>query len=138
MADDGRPAGDDELILALAAGATVKDAAGQAGIGERTAYRRLADADFRRAVSEARGRLFDNALGRLANIASKAADTLDRLMDSDKPSVSLGAAKAALELGPRLRELTELEERLTRLEGVAKGNERANEQAPVAFSRNGH
>lgn len=118
MADNGRPVGD-KLVLALAAGATVRDAAEQAGIGERTAYRRLADADFRRRVSEARGRLFDTALGRLANLASKAADTLDRLMQSDKPTVALGAAKAVLELGPRLRELTELEERVCRLEGTA-------------------
>lgn len=132
MAENGRPSGDDELILALAAGASVSEAAEQTGMGERTVYRRLADAEFRRAVSEARGRLFDAALGKLAGIATKAADTLERLMESDKPSVALGAAKAALELGPRLRELTELEERLNRLEGIAKGNERANEQAPAA------
>lgn len=133
MAENDRPAGDDELILALAAGATVRDAAEQAGIGERTVYRRLADTDFRRAVNDARGRLFDAALGRLANLASEAADTLGRLMKSDKPTVALGAAKAALELGPRLRELTELEDRLARLEDIAKGNQRA-EQAPTSFA----
>jgi hypothetical protein len=105
------------LILALAAGVSVSEAAEQVGRGERTVYRRLADADFRQAVSEARGRLFDVALGKLASIATKAAGTLERLMDSDKPSVALGAAKAALELGPRLRELTELEDRIARLEG---------------------
>lgn len=132
------PSGDDGLILALAAGVSVSEAAGQTGTSERTVYRRLADADFRRAVSEARGRLFDSALGKLAGIATKAAGTLERLMESDKPSVALGAAKAALELGPRLRELTELEDRLIRLEDIAKGNQRANEQAPAAFSRNGH
>lgn len=85
MADNGRPSGDDELILALAAGVSVSEAADRAGVGERTAYRRLLDVDFRRRVSEARGRLFDAALGRLANIATKAADTLERLMESDKP-----------------------------------------------------
>lgn len=148
MADNGRPSGDgepepvrpsgdDELILFLAAGASVREAAERAGIGERTVYRRLADADFRRSVSEARGRLFDVALGKLAGIATKAADTLGRLMESDKPSVALGAAKAALELGPRLREATELEERLNRLETVAHHNERIP-QASAAFSRNGH
>lgn len=141
MADNGRPlgdgelgapSGDDALILALAGGVSVAEAAERAGIGERTAYRRLNDAEFRRAISEARGRLFDNALGKLASIASKATDTLERLMDSDKPSVALGAAKAALELGPRLRELTELEERLARLEGIAQGNDRGSEQSPAA------
>jgi hypothetical protein len=68
MEQNGTPAGEDELILALAAGATVREAAEQAGLGEQAAHRRLADADFRRAVSRARGRMFGSALGRLANL----------------------------------------------------------------------
>ena len=118
MAENDTPAGEEELILALAAGASVRKAAEQAGISERTVYRRLADADFRRAVSEARDRLFDAARGRLADLASKAAETLERLMESDKPSVARAAAKAVLVLGPRLRE-SEFDERITRLEREA-------------------
>jgi hypothetical protein len=75
MQQNGTPAGEDELILALAAGASVREAAERAGIDERTAQRRLADADFRRAVSQARGRIFDAARGRLAGLASKAVET---------------------------------------------------------------
>ncbi|HWB10273.1 MAG TPA: hypothetical protein VG826_13665, partial [Pirellulales bacterium] len=116
MGSNGTPAGDDELILALAAGATAREAAEQAGVEERTAHRRLTDADFRRAVSEARDRLFDAARGRLASLASRAVGTLQRLMESDKPSEALGAAKAVLEMGPRLREATEVEQRISRLE----------------------
>ncbi|HEV3338903.1 MAG TPA: hypothetical protein VG125_01060 [Pirellulales bacterium] len=127
MEQNDTPAGEDELILALAAGATVREAAEQAGVGERTAHRRLADADFRRAVSEARGRMFDAARGRLAGLASKAAETLQRLMESDKPTVALAAAKAVSELGPRLRESTEFEERLCRLEDEADENTDENE-----------
>lgn len=116
MQQNQTPAGDDALILALAAGATVRKAAEQAGISERTAHRRLADADFRRAVSEARDRMFDAAFGRLAGLANKAAETLERLMESDKPSEALGAAKAVLQLGPRLRDYAKFEERINRLE----------------------
>ncbi|HEV3339638.1 MAG TPA: hypothetical protein VG125_04760 [Pirellulales bacterium] len=130
MEQNGTPAGEEELILALAAGATVREAAEQAGVGERTVYRRLADADFRRAVSEARGRMFDTALGRLAGLASKAAETLERLMESDKPPVALGAAKAVLGLGPRLRESTELEERISLMEDQADEETDGN-QAPA-------
>ena len=119
MEQNGTPTGEDELILALAAGATVREAAEQAGVGERTAYRRLADADFRRAVSQARGRMFDAALGRLAGLASKAAETLERLMENDKPPVALGAAKTVFELGPRLRKSTEFEERISLMEDQA-------------------
>jgi hypothetical protein len=136
MEQNGTPAGDGKLILALAAGATVREAAEQAGVGERTAHRRLADADFRRAVSEASGRMFDAALAGMAGLAGKAAETLERLMESEKPSVALAAAKAVLELGPRLRKSTEFEERLSRLEDEAdekaKGNETpAGDDEPV-------
>ena len=111
--------GEEELVLALAAGGTVREAAEQAGVEEPTAQGRLADADFRRAVSRARGRLFHTALGRLASLASKAAGVFERLLESDQPSAVRGAAKAVLLLGPRLRESTELEERISRLEEEA-------------------
>ncbi|HEV3344486.1 MAG TPA: hypothetical protein VG125_29185 [Pirellulales bacterium] len=99
MEQNGTPAGEEELIQALAAGATVREAAEQAGVGERTAHRRLADADFRRVVSEARGRMFDAARGRLAGLASKAAETLERLMESDQPPVALGPRKPSWNWG---------------------------------------
>ncbi|HEV3446504.1 MAG TPA: hypothetical protein VG099_17805, partial [Gemmataceae bacterium] len=129
MEQNGTPAGEDELILALAAGATVREAAEQAGIGERTAHRRLSDADFRRAVSEARGRMFDAARGRLAGLASKAAETLERLMESEKPAVALGAAKAVLEVGSRLGKSTEVEEGISLLEDEA-GEKTDGNQTP--------
>ncbi|HWB11193.1 MAG TPA: helix-turn-helix domain-containing protein [Pirellulales bacterium] len=116
MGPNGTLAGEEQLILALAAGATVREAAERVGVGERTVHRLLADADFRRAVSEARGRLFDGARGRLAGLASRAVETLERLMRSNKPAEALGAAKTVLELGPRLSEATEAEERISRLE----------------------
>jgi transposase-like protein len=129
MERNDTPAGDEELIRALAAGATVRRAAERAGVDERTVYRRLADPDFRRAVSEARDRTFDSARGQLAGLADRAIETLERLMESDKPSVALGAAKAVLELGPRLRKATEFEERLSRSEDEA--DERNGNQAPA-------
>jgi hypothetical protein len=123
-ANDTR-AGEEELILALAAGATAGEAAEQAGVGEQTAHRRLADAGFRRAVSRTRGRVFDTALGRLTSLAGKATGVFERLMESDKPSVARRAAKAVLQLGPRLREATELQQRLSRLKDQADENQTA-------------
>jgi hypothetical protein len=43
MAENGRRKGEAALLVALAAGMTVRDAAVAAGIGERTATRRVAD-----------------------------------------------------------------------------------------------
>jgi Skp family chaperone for outer membrane proteins len=130
MEPNGTTAGEQELILALAAGATVRQAAERASIGERTVYRRLADAEFRGAVSEVRDRMFDSARGQLAGLADKAIETLQRLMESDKPSEALAAAKAILQLGPRLRKATEFEEQMCRLED--KADERNGNQAPAA------
>jgi putative ubiquitin-RnfH superfamily antitoxin RatB of RatAB toxin-antitoxin module len=129
------PAGEDELVLALAAGATAREAAEQGGMDEQTVHRRLADADFRRAVSRARGRMFEAVLGRLASLAGKATGVFERLMESDKPSVARWAAKAVLQLGPRLREATELEERLCRLD--EETDERANREPAAVVIDNG-
>jgi len=121
MAENGKPtgdlwAGDDALVAALAAGLAVPDAAKQANMSERTARRRLDDPAFRRRVSEARGELYSAAMGRLAAAATKATDTLERLLESTRDAVALGAARSVLELGQRLRESVELEQRIAALE----------------------
>lgn len=52
MSDFDRPTGDEPLLLALARGRTVRDAANEAGISEATAWRRLRDQSFvRRLIS---------------------------------------------------------------------------------------
>jgi hypothetical protein len=116
MAEIGRRKGDDALLLALATGETVRDAARSAGIGERTATRRVADPDFRRRITEIRAAMIGRALGRLADGMVEAADMLRRLLDAQSENVRLGAARTLLELGVKLRENVELEERLQALE----------------------
>jgi hypothetical protein len=116
MSENERLASDDELILALAAGATVAEAAERAGVGERTVYRRLEDAEFRRAISETRGRAFDAAVGKLVGLAAQAVSTLERVLQHGSRTEALRAAKIILELGPRLRTFTELEDRVAALE----------------------
>jgi hypothetical protein len=117
MAENGRRKGDATLLLALASGRTVRDAAQLAGVGERTATRRVADADFRRRVAELRGEMVGRALGRMADGMSEAADVLRALMTAGTPpAVRLGAARTLLELTVKLRESVELEQRLAALE----------------------
>jgi hypothetical protein len=123
MTENGRPKGNGALLLALAAGQTVRDAARTAGLGERTVRRRLADPDFRRGVSQLRGEMVDRALGRAADGMSEAADMLRRLLRAKRENIRLGAARSLLEFGVRLRESVELEARLAALEkkiGVTK------------------
>ena len=105
------------LLIALASGVAVAEAASKANMSERTAFRRLQDPDFQRRLSQLRGQMQTQAMGMLARIASDAAATLEDLMGQDRPpTVRLGAARAILDLGGRLREQGEVEARLTAIE----------------------
>jgi predicted DNA-binding protein (UPF0251 family) len=109
---------DDALLLALACGATAEAAAAKAGVSRRTVFRRLGDDDFRRRLRGARQEMVERASGMLTAASMEAVKTLLSLMDGQAPHASrLGAAKSILELGVRLRDLTEIEQRLAALEG---------------------
>jgi HEAT repeat protein len=120
MAGCGRRNADEALALALATGQTLRGGAEAAGIAERTATRRWADPAFRRRVGELRGEMVGRALGRMADGMAEAADKLRQLLAAESESVRLGAARALLELGAKLRESVELEERLAALEAAAE------------------
>jgi hypothetical protein len=97
MAGHGRKDCDEQLLLALAAGASVTAAAGQAGVSERTVRRRLEDPAFKARVGEVRGEMVRAAVGRLATLGTLAADELSRLIrHGDGDGVKLGACRAVL------------------------------------------
>ena len=121
MAHNGRRNADEALATALALGQSLRDAAASAGVSERTAARRQAEPDFRRRVSELRAELVKGSLGRLADGMSEAADVLRRLLSAEAESVRLGAARSLLDLGVKLRESVEIEERLAALERELNG-----------------
>jgi hypothetical protein len=106
----------DALALALASGQTITEAAASADLSRRTATRRVAEPDFRRRVAELRAGMVARALGKMADGMTAAADTLRALLDAEGESVRLGAARSILELGNKLRESVELEQRLADLE----------------------
>ncbi len=116
MADDDKLKRDDALVLALACGLTVRQAAGEAGFGERTAHRRLADPEFRRRVSAVRGELLVGGGGRLSDAATQAVDVLRELLDADADTIRLAAARTILQQSVALRTAAELEQRIARLE----------------------
>lgn len=116
MTAGDRSRADSLLVAALAAGETIEAAAAKAHISEATVYRRLRDDGFRRQVDDARADLVTNAAAQLAATATKAVQTLAALLDGQSGAIRLGAAKAVIELGVRLRESVELEQRVTELE----------------------
>jgi len=111
--------GTSALLVGLAAGQTVRDAAQSAGISERTAGRRTANPDFRRRLTELRAEMVGRALGKLADAAADAVEMLRKLLKAKADSVKLGAARSILELGNKLRESVESEQRLAALEQSA-------------------
>lgn len=114
----GTGKGDTEaLILALACGATIEAAARQSGVSRRTIYRRLNDPKFRARVREARAEMVKRAAGMLTAAAGESVRTLLALQkDSVPPATRLGAARAVIELGIKVREMVELEDRIAALE----------------------
>jgi hypothetical protein len=120
MSRNGRRNTDHQLLMALACGVTVENAARQAGISPATAYRRLADAAFRRRLQALRGDMVSRTAGTLTAAATEAVRTLLELLKSPaSAAVRLGAARAVLEMGMKVREVADLEERLTALEQAA-------------------
>lgn len=103
--------------LALAGGATIGQAARRARAGERTVKTWLHDQPaFGRRVTELRAEMTERALGRLVDGMTSAADTLRGLLAAESEMVRLSAARAVIEIGNKLRETVELEQRIAALE----------------------
>jgi hypothetical protein len=108
--------GGDALILALAAGLSVPQAAKRAGLGVNTAYVRVRDPAVRRAVAKARDDLLSQAVGRLADAAVEAVDVLRAALRSKSEGMRARAALGILGHMIRGMEAHELARRLTDLE----------------------
>lgn len=117
MARTQRKKNEDALLLALASGATVDEAALQCEIDPRTVYRRLADESFAAQLGKLRGEIVARAAGRLTAAGMEAVHTLLDLQKAPTPPATrLGAARAILELGLRVREVVDLQQQLDGLE----------------------
>jgi hypothetical protein len=128
-----RKTSNDALLLALACGGTVENAARKVGLTERSVYRRMADPAFREQVTRTRAEIVQRTAATMAAAGMEAVKTLVELMHTDQPaSVRLGAARSVLELGLKLRESGEFEERLARLEQELGQRPRAYSSADAA------
>ena len=85
-------------------------------IGERTAHTWLEDPGYRSRVAALRGRLLDEAVGKLADSAGAAVDVLRGLLDDPSGNVRLRAALGILDTLVKCREHVELDERIMKLE----------------------
>jgi hypothetical protein len=105
------------VAVALAAGKSVPEAAGEHDCGERTVRRWAAEVeDFRAHVQALRAELFSLAAGKLSALGGQAAQTLGELLGADGAGIRLQAARSILEHAVRIREATDIEDRLAALE----------------------
>jgi hypothetical protein len=108
---------DDGLVLALACGASPEGAAQKSGLSLRTVYRRLAEPAFRQQVNQVRAEMVRRAAGMFTAAGMAAIKTFTTLQESaTSEAVRLGAARAIIELGCKLRETVEMTERMAALE----------------------
>lgn len=106
------------LLTTLACGATVELAAQKAKVGERTVYRRLADPEFRRQLRQVRQEMVQRTAALLTGAGMGSVKALvDLQQDVAVPAgVRRRAARDVLEMGLKLREATDGEERLAAIE----------------------
>ena len=81
---------------------TITDAAEATGVTRQTLHTWLQRPEFQSALRAARREVFGHAITKLQNLATKAVDTLEELLDGDPetvpPGVKLGAARAVLDV----------------------------------------
>jgi hypothetical protein len=117
MPQRGRRQADDMILMALACGATQEAAAAKAGVSKTTVQRRLQDPEFRARLQEAGSDLVKRSARTLTAASGEAIKTLLTLQQATIPhAVRLGAARSILEIGIKMREVADLEERLAALE----------------------
>jgi|SRR5579883_1358040 len=103
---------------AIAAGHEVKSAARLAGVSRKTVSRWQARDWFLERVEQIRGEAVRRAQGRLSDSMVTAAETLRKLMRDEDASIRYRASSKLIELGIRLRETLDLEDRVQTLEQI--------------------
>ena|SRR5208282_53347 len=113
----GRRDVDELLIATLACGATAEIAAQKVGISRATVQRRLKNPAFCARLQQVRSEMVSRTAGMLTASGGEAVKTLVELLKSTVPHATrLGAARTILELGPKAREASDLEQRLLAVE----------------------
>jgi hypothetical protein len=111
----------ESAALCVAMGGRLAEAAATAGVAHQTVKIWSMSAEFKRRVSQLRSEMTDRALGVLADNAANAALKIASIaLNSTSERTQLRAACKVIELLIRVRELTELEERVALLEQQAQ------------------
>jgi transposase len=111
-----------QLVLALAGGRNITEAADMVGVSASTVRRRLKEPAFRRQVRELRAETFSEAAGLLARANTAAVATLIRLLADESRTIQLHAARSILDYSTRFAETVDLTERICEIEERLEGS----------------
>jgi len=103
-------------LMAIAVGRPVAECAALADVSEATVRRRLRSAKYMAKVREIRRQMTSQASGQLADGLAEATATMRALLKSSNDSVRLGAAKGMVQLSVQLGEMSDLAEKVGKLE----------------------
>jgi hypothetical protein len=113
----GKRNADEQLLLALACGASDEQAALKSGLSVRTVYRRKGEPDFHRRLQALRADMMQRAGGILVASTIESAKTFVLLQKEAVPyPTRLGAARSVMQYAMKMCEFTELEKRMAALE----------------------
>ena len=117
--------------MALLSSPNVETAAESVGIGRVTAWRWMQDPAVVQRLAEARRQGMQHAMTRLQAAASASVVCLCEVQqDGESESARVSAARTVLEMALRAVELGDIEERLERLEQIAKYGKGAADEQP--------
>jgi hypothetical protein len=109
MRQRNRQQTDHVLLMALACGSSIENAAVKAGVGVHTVRRRLSSPEFAKKLRDMKAGMVQRTAAVLTAAASEAVKTLLELQaPTSPPAVRLNAARAIIELGTKLRENADL------------------------------
>jgi len=118
-----RPRKQDDFIEAMLSHSSVESAAAAAGISRATAFRWLQHQDVIQKLRQARQQAWSRAMAQVQEAAPEAVAALRKILhEAENESPRVAAAKTILELGLRVVEIGDIEQRLEKLEAIAKGN----------------
>ena len=105
-------------VTALITNPTIKGAASECGIAEKTLHAWLKEPDFASKVREAQAEITRATMGRVLSTVGAAIDTLAEVMayKDSGPGPRVAAAKALLEHSLKVYELEAVQQRLDALE----------------------
>ena len=108
---------DEALLIALACGSTVENAARTIGVSVRTIQRRLAEPEFQARLAQIKADMIHRTVGMLTAGSLEAVKTLMLLLQpTQPPTVRLGASRAVLEMSLKTRLGGEIADRIAELE----------------------